>query len=396
MSKQAAMNVQGIIRPAAMIETMPESWKSRIINWTVRKRYLLLVVFAPTALLASYLYLIASDQYQSEAHFIVSSGRDNASIPPTGLGQMLGISAAFTGAQGQVFSVTDYLQSHDAVEALRKKADLVGMFRRPGIDFFNKLWVVNPTPEKLLRYYRGKVSVRYDRDSGITTLKVRAFRPDDSYKISENLLQLGEARVNEMNRRSYNDAVAMARGQFAQAEQGVADIQHRITAYRQIGHDIDPQGTGEAQTKLVIGLRGNLASAQTQLDSMGSAISHSSPQYVALSRHIEALRRELANQAGTLTGSGSTIAQNLGGYEDLKVRQDFAAKRYEAAAAALEKARMEAQKQQLYLVRVVNPNMPVKALFPEREKIVLTVFIGLLLAYSIGWLIAAGVREHAA
>jgi capsular polysaccharide transport system permease protein len=390
------MNVQGIIRPTAELETQPDTWKVRVFDWIARKRNLLLVVFLPTLLLASYLYLIASDQYQSESHFIVSSGRDNAAIPTTGLGQMLGMSGALSGAQGQVLSVTDYLQSHDAVEALNKKTNLVDVFRRPGTDFVSKLWTAGPTPEKLLRYYRGKVSVRYDRDSGITTLKVRTFRPNDSYRISENLLQLGEARVNEMNRRSYNDAVATAREQLAQAENGVADIQRRITAYRQTGHDIDPQGTGEAQTRLVINLRGNLAAAQAQLDSMGSTISHNSPQYVALARHIDALRRELANQAGALTGGQSTIAQNLGGYEDLKVRQDFAAKRYEAAAAALERARMEAQKQQLYLVRVVNPNMPVKALFPERGKIVLTVFIGLLLAYGIGWLIAAGVKEHAA
>jgi len=44
----------------------------------------------------------------------------------------------------------------------------------------------------------------------------------------------------------------------------------------------------------------------------------------------------------------------------------------------------------------VNPNMPVKALFPERWRILATVLISLLLVYSIGWLIVAGVREHAA
>jgi capsular polysaccharide transport system permease protein len=390
------MNVQGIIRPEAEIEVHQRSRFARIAEWATRQRYLLLVVLAPTLLLAAYYYLVASDQYQSEAHFMVNSGGGGASIPATGLGQMLGMSAALSGSQGEVLSVTDYLQSHDAVGTLRKSADLVDIFRRPGTDILSRLWSADPTPETLLRYYRGKVNVHYDRDTGITTLKVRTFRSGDSYRITEDLLRLGEARVNEMNRRSYNDAVSMAREQLAQAENGVANIQRRITAYRQTGHDIDPQGTGEAQTKLVIGLKGNLAAAQAQLDSMGATISRTSPQYTALARHITSLQRELAHQAAALTGGGATIAQNLGGYEDLRVRQDFVSKRYEAAAASLEKARQDAQKQQLYLVRVVNPNMPVKAMFPERAKIVLTVFVGLLLVYSIGWLIAAGVREHAA
>ena len=390
------MNVQGIIGPAAALEVRPPSLRSRIVGWFVRRRNFLLIVFAPTILLAAYLYLVASDQYQTEAHFVVNSGGGGASVPVSGLGQMLGISAGLSGAQGQVLSVTDYLHSHDVVQTLRERVGLVDMFRRPGTDIFSRLQDENPTPEELLRYYRGKVSVHYDQDNSITTLKVRTFRPEDSYRIADSLLTLGEARVNEMNRRSYNDAVAVAREQLAQAEQGVADIQSRLTGYRQSGRDIDPAGTGEAQTSLVMGLRSNLSAAQARLSSMGSAISHASPQYVALSRHISALRRELANQSALLTGGGSTIAENLGGYEDLRVRQDFAAKRYEAAASALEQARLEAQKQQLYLVRVVNPNMPVKALFPERGKIVLTVFIGLLIAYGIGWLIVAGVREHAA
>jgi capsular polysaccharide transport system permease protein len=46
-------------------------------------------------------------------------------------------------------------------------------------------------------------------------------------------------------------------------------------------------------------------------------------------------------------------------------------------------------------VRVVEPNLPGKALHPQRLKITATVFFSLLLSYAVGWLILAGVREHA-
>jgi capsular polysaccharide transport system permease protein len=390
------MNVQGVFTSAGNFDVQHPSRRDRLRNWIFRHRYLMMLVFAPTFTLAIYYYLIASYQYESEAHFIVNSGSTSTNIPSSGLGQMLGMSGGLSGAQGQVLSVADYLQSHDAVETLNQRTNLVEVFRRPGTDLWSRLWFSDPTPESMLRYYRGKVRVHFDRDTGITTLKVRTFRRDDSYRITEELLRLGEARVNQMNRRSYNDAVAMARAQLARAEEGVAEVQRRITGYRQQGRDIDPQATGEAQTRLVTDLRGNLAAAQAQLESMGATISRSSPQYVALARHVAALRAEMARQSAQLTGIGPTIARNLGGYEDLKVRQEFVAKRYESAAAAFDKARQDAQRQQLYLVRVVNPNRPVKALYPERTKIVLTVLVGLLLTYGIGWLIVAGVREHAA
>jgi capsular polysaccharide transport system permease protein len=229
-------------------------------------------------------------------------------------------------------------------------------------------------------------------------LSVHAFRPDDAYTIIRHLLEMGEQRVNTMNARSYEDAIAASRRQLGEAETALAAVQGDLTAFRQNRADVDPEGSSKAQIGLVSGLRANLAAAQAQLETTGAFVSHSSPQYVALSRQVRSLEAQLAAQSGRLAGDGGerTIAGNLGGYEDLRLRQEFAGKRYEAAAAALAQARERARRQQLYLVRVVEPNMPVKSLFPQRGKIVLTAFFALLLVYSIGWLIAAGVREHAA
>jgi len=125
-------------------------------------------------------------------------------------------------------------------------------------------------------------------------------------------------------------------------------------------------------------------------------ISPSSPQYQALAAHVAALQAQVDAQAGRLVGGSGAIANDISGYQALMLRREFLAKRYEAAAASLEKAREQALQQQLYLVRVVDANMPVKSTYPERWRILGTVVVALLLIYSIGWLIVAGVREHAA
>lgn len=390
------MNMHGIFAPA--FEPPPEErqtlWQ-RTREIVHQRRVLLLVVVLPTLLLACYYYLIAADQYQSEAHFVVRSA-DSPSSSPSGFGQLLGLTGS-GGAGGDAASVSDYLQSHDAVAKLRQEIGLVDRFRRPEVDLLSRLRSADPTPESLLKYYDNKVSAKTDRDTGITTLTVRAFRPDDAYTIIRSLLDMGEQRVNAMNARSYNDAIASSRRQLAEAETAAAQVQGNLTDYRQDKADIDPEGSGKAQIGLVSTLRANLAAAQAQLETTGAFINRSSPQYVALSRQVRSLQAQLAAQSGRLTGptGGRNIANNLGGYEDLRLRQEFAGKRYEAAAAALAQARDRAQRQQLYLVRIVDANMPVKSLYPQRGKIVLTAFLALLLVYSIGWLIAAGVKEHA-
>ena len=394
------MSMHGIFAPALELppEERPTLWL-RTKEMIYRRRMLILIVILPTLLIAAYYYLVASDQYQSEAHFVVRSAESPAASP-SGFGQLLGLTGGGT-AGGDAASVSDYLQSHDAVAKLRKDIGLVDRFSRPEIDIISRLKTSNLTPESLLKYYNGKVVAKTDRDTGITILTVRAFRAEDAYVIIRNLMEMGEKRVNAMNARSYNDAIASSRRQLAEAETAAAQVQGTLTNYRHDRSDIAIlKGRARLRLAWFRTLRANLAAAQAQLETTGAFISRSSPQYLALARQVRSLSAQLAAQSNRLTGSsdgsGANIANNLGGYEDLRLRQEFAGKRYEAAAAALAQARERAQRQQLYLVRVVDADLPVKSLYPRRGQIVLTVFLALLLTYSIGWLIAAGVREHSA
>src|SRR5581483_5189486 len=110
----------------------------------------------------------------------------------------------------------------------------------------------------------------------------------------------------------------------------------------------------------------------------------------------DALKNQIATERRRLTGSNGALAPQIAEYEHLLLEREFADKGYASALASLESARVEASKQHLYLVRVVEPNLPEKALYPRTSIILPTVFFGRLISYGIGWLIVAGVREHAA
>ena len=387
--------MHGVISPPDVDRVrLRHSRGERALAWVRRNRVFLAVVMLPTLLTALYYYGIAARQYESEAHFIVRS----SDVPPAmgvGLGQLATWAGGLAPSQSESMSVADYLTSHDVVESLRGSIGLVDRFRRPEADPLSKLRAPNPSPEALLKFYRKHARVEYHSDTGITTVKVRAFRPEDSFLITNTLMQLGEQRVNSLNMRGYEDAVTTSRRQLREAEEALRTIQVRMDQFRKRSGDIDPAGSGQAQLGVVSQLTIGISQARAQLASMAGLVSPSSPQYVALASRVRALETQLSRQTGRLAGEGKTIASGISGYEDLKLRQEFAAKRYEAAAAGVERARDQALKKQLYLVRVVDPNLPVKALYPERGRIVLTVFFALLVAYGVGWMIAAGVREHA-
>lgn len=390
------MNMHGVLIPKIRGDLGPgPSRIRRLRDWAARRRAFLAVVVIPLLLVGAYLFLVASDQYESEAHFLVRR-TDSAPMAGVGVSQAISMATGLSAAQGEAMSIADYLTSHDAVATLRAKDRLVERFRYPGADITSRLSSDTPSPEKLLKFYRKQVSINYNTETAITTLTVHSFTPRDSYDLVRDLLVLGEQRVNLLNRRSYEDAVAVARAQLGEAEGALSAAQSKLTQFRQVRGDIDPTASGQAQIGLVTTLTAQLSAARAQLSAMGGLIERTSPQYRAVQARVGALAAQVAGQNGRLVGGSRAIANDIGGYEGLRLRQEFLAKRYEAAALSLQHAREEALRQQLYVVRVVDANMPVKALFPERWRILATAAIGLLLVYAIGWLIAAGVREHAA
>ncbi len=387
--------MHGVITPIGRdADPRGESRLMRLRAWLWDLRAFLAIVVIPVTLVGFYLYVIASDQYVSEAHFIVRQSEQSVPSNP-GLGML----AAFTGGERsspESMSVADYMTSHDVVSALNTNNALVERYRRPDVDWMSGLWTSKLTPEKLLRYFLDMTKIELNSSTGITTVQARAFTPQDAYAIATGLMKLGDARVNSLNDQVYRDAIASSRRQLASAEQALKQAQGEISRFRAVNRDIDPTGTGAAQTQLVTTLTGAVTAARAQLQNMGQSVSQSSPQYVALARQVRAMETQLAQQQGRLAGSGRTIASQVASYNALQMRQEFAAKRYAATSAAVDAAQEQAVKKQLYLVRVVNPNMPVKPLYPQRGRILGTVLLSLLLIYGIGWLLVAGVREHAA
>jgi len=364
-------------------------------DWLARLRPFrpfLAVVVLPTLLAAAYLFLVAANQYESEARFLVRTNQPSGAAV-SGLGKALGLGGGDQ-AQAEAHGIGDYLSSHDAVAALRRDIDLPAVFRRPEADPFSRLWSADPDPETLLKFYRRQVKVTFNAESGVSTLTVRAFRPADARAIAEALLRLGEARVNSFNQRAIVNSLSVAQAQLREAEIGVARAQSNLTDLRQARRDIDPQRSSSAQISLAAELQQQLALKRAALASMSASVGPESPQRVALAAEVRALQAQVAGAQAQLAGPAGAMATTLGAFESSRLRQDFAAKRYDAAAGALTDAQERALLQQLFVVRVVEPNTPVRALYPQRLKILATIFAGLLLSYAIGWLILAGVHEH--
>jgi len=384
----------GIVKPAGVDESEPvtSGWVGSVRRTLRVNAWFISLVILPTAIAAFYLYLFAADQYEAEADFVIR--RADAPAVTNNVGQILGMNLGSSATTSESHLVGEYLQSHETVARLRKEDALVAKFRRDRIDWYSRLWYADPTPEQLLKYFRSQVDIVQDTDTGISHMTVHACTPEDAYEIGRKMLLLGEERINQLNERTYRDQVQHSARELRAAEEDLALAETRMTNFRRQADDIDPSRSGSAQIGLVAELTGSLTTARARLQAMRGAISQNSPQYRAMEMQVRALETQVAGQSERIAGGTTSIASKLGDFENLIVRREAAAKRYGAAAAAFENAKAEAERKQVYLVRVVDVNKPVKSLFPERGKIVLIVFVALTFFYAIGWMIVAGLREH--
>ena len=351
----------------------------------------LIIVGLPTLLAAIYFLLIASPQYVSEARFIV---RQPNQAQPSGLGialQGVGLPAAQTDA----FAVHEYIRSRNAVTDLSRHFDLPKVFGPAGADIFSKYPRLGEkrTAEGLYKGVERFVTVGYDATTGISTLRVNAYRPGDAQAVNEALLAGGERLINDMNTRAAADAVRDAARAREEAQTRLAVAQQQLTAFRNRERIIDPARTANEGVQMIGDLMTTVARLRAERAQLASEAPNS-PQLPLLDARIAAFQRQINIERANMAGAQGSLAPKIGVYEDLVLNREFADKQLAAATAALTSAEQEARRQKLYLERVVRPNLPDEATEPHRWMALLTVFVTCLLIYGVGWLVWAGVREH--
>ena len=119
-----------------------------------------------------------------------------------------------------------------------------------------------------------------------------------------------------------------------------------------------------------------------------------SPQLPILDRRITAFNAQLESERSQTAGETDSLAPKVGEYESLLLKREIGAKTLETSITALEEARVEARRKQLYLDRVVSPNAADRPGEPKRLLSILTVFVATFVAYGILSLFIAGLREH--
>jgi capsular polysaccharide transport system permease protein len=389
---QVANFGRALARPVRAISKTGFRGRTRLSRYSVS---FLFFVLLPALCSAFYFIFLAADQYVAETRFAVRSIQFDSGSDPAST-SVLGSLAVPVMADQDTYILADYIRSRSIVDELQKTIDLRAIFSRPEADFWARL-KTDATIDDLVSYWRRMVDVYIDRPSGIVTVDIRAFRPADALLLSKAVLAASESLINGVSARARQDAMRTAEEEVRRNEAKVRDALVALRAFRDREGFISPTAEATSTSTLLMQVMSEKIKLQNDLFVASHAMSADAPTVQTLRSRLENMDRqieELKAQLASNSPQEDTVSKALVKFEELEVQRTFAEKLYEISQNALERARLRAERQNIYVNPFVEPTLPQEATYPERIALSCIIPVVLLVIWGIFALIIAAIEDH--
>jgi capsular polysaccharide transport system permease protein len=395
-SMQTNARTDGRLAPSAL-EAWPEVFEHDALFATMRQNRrrtflgkLGLFVGIPTLLTALYVFVWAAPRYVSEFELTFQAYQNTQSLSSGLVQSVMGGNSAGTDFGSILY---DYVRSATLLHELDQKLNLRKYYSSSAVDYPVRL-SENASEEAFLSYYRMHVVDVSEGVGGFLTVDVHAFDPQFAKALADAIVQDCDEMVDQMTARARRDELKFAEDEVARQEQRVIQAAVAQTKFQNLHGDLNPTNTATQFGQIVGTLEGELSQAKTSLANTLSYAAPDSPQVGRIKSQIAALEAQLREQRSRLTGGDSTYSKILEEYSRIQLEQTFAQNAYTSAQQGLAVARADAARKQSYLVDFITPNLPDRPSRSFYTTALAAVFIGSLLLYGIGSLVAGAFRDQ--
>ena len=354
----------------------------------------ILLVILPFLASSVYYAFIASDQYVAEARFAVravsGTGDTSDASDPGGATSALNMRSASQDA----YVVTSFIHSTEILNRIGKKIDYRSMFIRQNADFLSRFGS-SRSDEEFLKYWNDHVTAYIDVTSGIITLKVRTFSPDDSVKLADAIIEESEKLINELSERARNDIVQSMKADVQKSGKAYGDTLIALNQFQNASGLLSPQTQAKNSGAILTGLLAQKLEFETRLFVMRQSNAQNSPTYQQLNLAKESLDAQIEKMKSALTGpENASLAKSLLEYSRLETDRMIAEKLYESSQKNYDAVLAEALRKTLYLAVFVKPVLPDESIFPRRVSTPLIILLALVVTWATLSLIWASVEDH--
>ena len=353
----------------------------------------IIFVAVPAVTAAVYYFFVAADQYVAEFRFALRSAEPERHDPVLFFQES--IAPSVMGLDS--FVVVQYLASRAIIDDLSTTLDLREIFSRSEADWPVRL-DLPVSIEELVRYWKRQVDAFFDATNGTIVVRARAFTPQDALKLAEGILASSERLVNELSARARRDALRNADEEVGRAEKRLKSALARLREFRDKEGIIDPRKTADATVALAGRVRDELVRAGTELSTLKHYMRDDAPSIKMLEARVQSLEAQRRAVESEVTDTEKTrseaLSRVMGSYEQLESERAFAENTYQHALQALDRSRINADRQQVYLATFVQPTLPEEALYPRRLQSFAVASGVAFVVWMIGGFILQSIRDH--
>ncbi|WP_213685439.1 capsule biosynthesis protein [Roseicyclus sp.] len=345
-----------------------------------------LFVLLPTLLVAFYYYRVATPLYATNTEFVIQKAESGGTSAGGGLGGLLGGSSFATVQESIV--VQSYLESREAMLRLDEELSFRAHFSAAHMDPLIRL-EPDAAIESVYSTYRNQLTIGYDPTEGVIKLEMLASDPFTSQAFSEALIRYAEERVDQMSQRLREDQMAGARESYEDAERRVSEAQARVLELQERRGVLSADAEVSAVFSQIATFELEAQQERLRLAEIMAARSPNATRVEIAQNNIARLETLIAQLRSSLTETqtdGASLARIQSelviAQADLETRQMMLAQ----ALQQLETARIEANRQTLYLSMGVFPVPPDRAAYPrafENTLLAFLVFSGIYLMVSM-------------
>ena len=342
---------------------------------------LAMFVILPTVAAGYYFYVMATPMYGTHSQLVIKQAEASAG---GGLGSLF----QGTGLATQTDSTTvqSYMTSLEAFIRLDADHGFTEHFSSPDIDSFQRL-DADASRDDAYGVFLDHIQIGYDPTEGFLKMEVIAAEPAKSQEFSEALIGYAEEQINLQTLRVREDQMSGARETHEAAEArriaALAELVRIQEEVQQTDPIVESTALQQRITTLQIRLdeeRLNLASILDNRRPNDALVNAAEGEIGRLETQIGLLRGQVSG------GEGGSLVSNNARLRQAEENYVFQVANVQATLVQMDTARIEANRQSLYLTISVPPIAPDTPSYPksfENTLLAFLIFSGIYLMISL-------------
>lgn len=348
-----------------------------------------LTFILPLAAVAAYEIFFATDRYHSDSSIIITQEQSQA---PTLDLSVLGLPSSSTGKDALV--VQEFILSIDMLKYLDGALKLQEHYSQASIDRLSRL-APDASVEDFHDYLLDYLTVEFDTEAQIIRLHVEAFDRDFAQSVLNAVIARSQEFIDKLNARVTADQTQFFEKQLANSEQRLKEVKVELLKFQQENRLLTTESEASVVMANITALEKQLIDKRAELEVRMRELAETAPAIQNLKSEIASIEEQIRLEKDRLSGGASGSLHELDAqYRAILLNLEFVTNIYKSNLVLLEQARMEAIRRLKFLVVVTQPSLADASEFPDRDFIIGTAAMVLLMFYFIFALIVAIIREH--